>query len=222
MAQFISLKSADDHAFDAYLSEPQGTPKAGLVVLQEIFGVNSHIRAVVDGFAQDGYLALAPALFDRAERHVDLHPGPDTGKQGVALMQRIPLEQTLADIETAISYLRTHGMRKVGVVGYCWGGLLAWLANTRLHPDATVSYYAGRIQNFAAETPSCPAMFHFGLLDQHIPQTVVEELRQKQPQAIIYTYEADHAFNNDLRPSYNPAAAALARARTLQHFEQYL
>ncbi|MHB1745244.1 MAG: dienelactone hydrolase family protein, partial [Acidobacteriaceae bacterium] len=161
MSQHTQLQAADGHKFDAYIAQPTGEPKAGVVVLQEIFGVNAHIRSVADRFARAGYLTIAPALFDRAQRDVEMAYGPDEGKQGMQIVQRIPLDQTLADIAAAIQYLREHGARKVGVVGFCWGGTLAWVSNTRLHPDATVSYYPGGIQNYIQEKSTCPAIFHF-------------------------------------------------------------
>ena len=223
MPQHTQLQAADGHKFDAYIAQPTGEPKAGIVVLQEIFGVTAHIRGVADTFARAGYLTIAPALFDRAQRDVELAPSPETGKQGMQIAQRIPLDQTLADIDAAIQYLREHGARKVGVVGYCWGGMLAWVSNTRLHPDATVSYYPGGIQHYIHERFTCPAIFHFGLEDKHIPQTVVDEVRHEYPGFSVFTYEgAGHAFNNDDRPSYNPTAAKLALQRTLAHFDEYL
>lgn len=223
MSQHTQLQAADGHKFDAYIAQPTGEPKAGIVVLQEIFGVNAQIRSVADGFARAGYLVIVPALFDRARRDVELAYGPDEAKQGMQIVQRIPVDQTLADIAAAIQYLREHGARKVGVVGYCWGGTLAWVSNTRLHPDATVSYYPGGIQNYIHERFTCPAIFHFGLQDNHIPQSVVEQVRHEYPGFSVFTYEgAGHAFSNNARPSYNPAAAKLAQQRTLAHFEEYL
>ncbi len=223
MSQHTQLQAADGHKFDAYIAQPTGEPKAGIVVLQEIFGVNAHIRSVADGFARAGYLTIAPALFDRAQRDVELAYDPEGGKQGMQIMQRIPVNQTLADIAAAIQYLREHGARKVGVVGYCWGGMLAWVSNTRLHPNATVSYYPGGIQNYIHEKSTCPAIFHFGLEDNHIPQSVVEQVRHEYPGFSVFTYpEAGHAFNRDIGASYNPAAAKLALQRTLAHFDEYL
>jgi carboxymethylenebutenolidase len=222
MPQHTQLQAADSHKFDAYVTQPTGEPKAGIVVIQEIYGVNAHILSVADTFARAGYVAIAPALFDRIERNAELAYDAEGSKQGMQLVQRLHIDETLADIESAIQYLREHGARKVGVVGYCWGGTMAWCANTRLHPNATVSYYPGHIQNYIDETPTCPALFHFGLLDKHIPQTVVEQVRKAHPEFPVFTYDADHAFNNDVRPSYNEAAAKLARQRTLAHFDQYL
>lgn len=222
MPQHTQLQAADGHKFDAYIAQPTGEPKAGIVVIQEIFGVNAHIRSVADRFAQAGYLTIAPALFDRTERDVELDYTPEAIQKGMQIVQRVPLDRTLSDIAAAIQYLREHGARKVGVVGYCWGGTLAWVSNTRLHPDATVSYYGGGIQNHIHEKATCPAIFHFGLLDKHIPQTVVEQVRHEYPGFSVFTYEADHGFNCDARASYNEAAAKLAQQRTLAHFDEYL
>ncbi len=223
MSQHTQLQAADGHKFDAYIAQPSGEPKAGVVVLQEIFGVNAHIRSVADRFARAGYLAIAPALFDRAQRDVELAYGPEESKQGMQIVQRIPLDQTLADIAAAIQYLREHGAHKVGVVGFCWGGTLAWVSNTHLHPDATVSYYPGGIQHYIHERFSAPAIFHFGLDDNHIPQSVVEEVRHEYPGFSVFTYPgAGHGFNCDMRPSYNEAAAKLAQQRTLAHFDEFL
>lgn len=222
MAQHTQLQASDGHKFDAYIAQPAGEPRAGIVVLQEIFGVNAHIRSVADRYARAGYLALAPALFDRGERDVELNYDAKGGRKGMAIRQHIPLDGTIADIEASIQYLREHGAAKVGVVGYCWGGSLAWLSNTRLHPDATVSYYGGMIAEHVHEKPSCPAMFHFGLLDKHIPQSDVETIRATYPEFPVYTYQADHGFNCDARASFNEAASNLARKRTLAHFDQYL
>ncbi len=225
MSQTIQLKTADGHALDAYLAQPTGKPKAGIVVLQEIFGVNPHIRSVADGFAKDGYLALAPALFDRARRRVEYNYDTAGMQEGYAIAKSLPLEDTLADLQAAITYLRQQpGIKKVGVVGYCWGGKLAWLSNTRLRPDATVSYYPGGIQEFITEKSTCPAIFHFGLEDTHITQDVIEQVRHEYPGFPVYVYEgASHAFNRDVDSnSYRKEAATLARQRTLAHFEEHL
>jgi carboxymethylenebutenolidase len=222
MAQHTQLQAADGHKLDAYIAQPTGEPKGGIVVIQEIFGVNAHIRSVADKFAQSGYLVIAPAIFDRAERNVELEYDAEGIKKGMALVQKIPLEKTVSDIDAAIQYLCEHGAHKVGVVGFCWGGTLAWVSNTRLHPDATVSYYGGGIQNHIREKSTCPAIFHFGLQDDHIPQSVVEQVQHEYPGYAVFTYDAGHGFNCDARSSYNEAAAKLAMKRTLAHFDEYL
>lgn len=222
MSKTISLKATDGHELDAYVAQPSGAPKAGLVVLQEIFGVSPHIRSVVDGFAKDGYLTIAPALFDRSKKHTELGYDPSGYQQGMKIVQRLKQEQTLADIAAAIQYLRKQGMAKVGVVGYCWGGTMAWLANARLHPDATISYYGGGVNQYIHEKPTAPAMFHFGERDKHIPKEAVEEVRAANPQFAVFTYDAGHAFNRDVDSSYDATSAKLARQRTLAHFDKYL
>lgn len=222
MSETIQLKAGDGHTLDAYVAQPAGKAKAGVVVLQEIFGVNPHIRSVADGYAKEGYLAVAPALFDRARRHVEFGYDAAGMQDGMAIVKDLPLDGTLADIQSAIAYLHQQGMQKVGVVGYCWGGTLAWISNTRLKPDATASYYGGGIQNHITEKSTCPAIFHFGLEDTHIPQTVVEQVRHEYPGYPVYTYQAGHGFNCDARGSYDKESAMLARQRTLAHFEEHL
>ncbi len=223
MSQFVELTSADGHTLDAYLSQPAAKPKAGVVILQEIFGVNAYVRSVVDDFAQQGYLSIAPALFDRVRRKVELAYDAVGISEGRAIYEAVPLEATLADVQAAITYLRQQlGIVKVGVVGYCWGGTLAWLSNTRLHPDATVSYYPGRIQDRITEKATCPAIFHFGTQDTHFPPSVVEMVRQEYPGFPVFMYDAGHGFSCDARASYNQEAATLARQRTLAHLEEYL
>ena len=175
MSEVVKLKAADGHELDAYVARPAGEPIAGLVVIQEIFGVNRHIRSIADGYAKDGFLAVAPALFDRVERGVELaYDGPDAQK-GMAILQKLDNAKALEDVDAALQYARRQTGKKSGVIGYCHGGLLAWLSASRLHPDAAVGYYAGRIGNFASETPKAPVQLHFGKLDTHIPAEQVEQ-----------------------------------------------
>jgi carboxymethylenebutenolidase len=185
--------------------------------------VNRHIRSVADSYAADGFLAVAPALFDRVEKGVELtYEGADAQK-GMALMQKLDLSETLADVVAALNYARQESGKKTGVIGYCFGGLLAWLSATRLHPDAAVGYYAGGIGNFAQEIPRAPVQLHFGRLDNHIPAEQVDRVKAAHPQVEINWYEgAGHGFNCDMRASYNPDAAALARFRTLAFLKQNL
>jgi|SRR5579863_8097812 len=223
MIETVKLKSADDHELDAYVARPAGTPIAGLVVIQEIFGVNRHIRSIADGYARDGFLAVAPALFDRIERRVELsYEGPDA-QQGMALLQKLDTSKALEDVDAALQYVRAQTGEKSGVIGYCVGGLLAWLSATRLRPDAAVGYYAGRIGNFASETPTAPVQLHFGKLDTHIPAEQVEKVREAHPEVEIHWYEnAAHGFNCDMRASYNPEASRLARKRALTFLNKHL
>jgi carboxymethylenebutenolidase len=223
MSETVKLKSADGHQLDAYVAHPAGEPTAGLVVIQEIFGVNRHIRSIADGYAKDGFLAVAPALFDRVERNVELsYDGPDAQK-GVALLQRLNNDKSLEEVDAALQYVRQRTGKKSGVIGYCYGGLLAWLSATRLQPDAAVGYYAGRIGNFAEENPAAPVQLHFGKLDTHILPEQVDKVHAAHPEVEINWYEnAGHGFNCDMRASYNAEASALARARALAFLNKYL
>lgn len=223
MSETVKLRAVDGHEFDAYVARPARDAIAGLVVIQEIFGVNRHIRSVADDYAKDGFLAVAPALFDRVERGVELsYDGPEAQK-GMAIRQKLDIFKSLEDIDAALNYVRRQTGRKSGVIGYCLGGLLAWLSATRLHPDAAVGYYAGGIGNYAAEAPETPVQLHFGKLDTHIPAEQVDKVRAAHPEVEIHWYQkAGHGFNCDLRASYNPEAAALARSRALAFLKKYL
>jgi carboxymethylenebutenolidase len=223
MGESVTIRAVDGHELSAYVAKPAGEPIAALVVIQEIFGVNRHIRSVADAYAKDGFLAIAPALFDRVERGVDLtYEGADAEKAR-ALMQKIDIDKALADVDAALAYARKATGKKAGVIGYCLGGLLAWLSASRLYPDAAVGYYAGRIGSFAQETPKVPVQLHFGRLDTHIPAEQVEAVHVAHPQVQIFWYDdAQHGFNCDMRASYNPKAAALARARALEFLRHSL
>jgi carboxymethylenebutenolidase len=222
MSESVSLRAADGHVFSAYVARPAGEPIAGLVIVQEIFGVNSHIRSVADGFAKDGFVAVAPALFDRIQPGIELgYEGADL-ETAMSLIPKIDAEKAVADIAAAIDYAAKATSKKVGVIGYCFGGTLAWLAATRLHPAAAVGYYGGRIGNYAAETPTCPVMLHFGREDTHIPASEVEKVHSAHPEVEIFWYDAGHGFNCNPRASYNAAAAKEARQRSLQFFKKHL
>jgi carboxymethylenebutenolidase len=223
MGETVTIRAVDGHELSAYVARPLEDPIAGLVVVQEIFGVNRHIRSIADSYAKDGFFAVAPALFDRVERGVELSYEGEDGKKGMALLQKMDIVNALADVDAALAFARKETGKKVGVIGYCFGGLLAWLSATRLHPDAIVGYYAGRIGNFAAETPKVPVQLHFGRLDTHIPVEQVEAVRAAHPEVEIYWYEgAGHGFNCDMRASYTPQAAALARGRALAFLKKHL
>lgn len=223
MSETIKLTASDGHQFDAYVARPAGAPIAGLVVLQEIFGVNKHIRSVADDYARDGFHVVAPDLFDRVERGVELsYDGPEAQK-GMALMQKLDFDSTLKDVDAALLHVRNQTGKKSGAIGYCFGGLLAWLCATRLHPDVAVGYYAGDIGNFASENPTAPVQLHFGKLDTHIPAVQVDKVQAAHPKAEIHWYtSAGHGFNCDMRSSYNAEAADLARTRALAFLKQHL
>lgn len=226
MANIIELTAADGFKFPVYEARPAGQVKAAVVVLQEIFGVNAHIRAVVDGFAQHGYLALAPATFHRVKPDVELGYSPHDITAGVALkagVEALPLPGVMQDIQAAIDYAAAFG--KVGVVGYCWGGLLAWRAGCLLHGmNAVVPYYGGGMTSAAeiARTPKCPVLAHFANQDQSIPLEGVAAFQAAHPDVDVRMYQAGHGFNCDHRGAYDAAAAALAREQTLAFFAKYL
>jgi len=222
MGEWATLKATDGHEFRAYAARPGGDAIAGLVVIQEIFGVNAHIRSVADGFAKDGFFAVAPALFDRIEPGLELgYEGADLQK-AMSLMPKLVPDQSLADIESAIEHACSTTGKKVGVIGYCWGGTMAWLTATRLHPEAAVGYYAGQIGKYSDEVPGAPVMLHFGKQDTHIPAEEVEKVHAAHPEVEIYWYDAGHAFNCDARASYNAEAAKLARERSVEFLKRYL
>lgn len=220
MGQMIELKAADGFAFSAYRAEPAGKPRGGVVVIQEIWGVNDHIRKVADGYAADGYVAVAPAIFDRVERDVMMDPyTAETRQRGFGLMQKVDIDDALKDIAAAVASVAPAG--KVGVVGYCFGGRLAWLSASRVAGvAASVPYYGGGIPGLAAEQPKCPVMLHFGERDAHIPVASVEEFKQAHPALPVHLYAADHGFNCDQRESGDAPAAKLARERTIEFLRQ--
>ncbi len=222
MSENVTLKASDGHELNAYRSRPEGAPIAGLVVIQEAFGVNHHIRSVTDSYAGDGFLAIAPALYDRVERGVDLgYEGADREK-GIAIARQINLDAAVKDVSAALEYLRKHSAQKCGVIGYCLGGTMAWLAATRLNPSAAVGYYGGHIAHLAQENPHCPVMLHFGTLDKHIPKEGIDRLQTIHPDVQIFWYNADHGFNCDDRASYNAVSAKQARERSLEFLKKHL
>ncbi len=218
----INLKASDGHELGAYVASTLESPAAGLVVIQEAFGVNRHIRSVADGYAQDGFLAIAPALFDRLERDVELGYAPADMSRGIALARQVNFADVVKDVAAALDYLRQQHMKKCGVIGYCLGGSMAWLAAARLDPDAAVAYYGGRIAQFAQENPRCPVMLHFGTQDKHIPREDINRVQAAHPDVQIFWYEADHGFNCNDRASYNATAAKQARERSLEFLKKHL
>ena len=221
------LRAADGFAFGVYEALPAGEPKGGLVVIQEIFGVNAHIREVADGFAADGYAALAPALFDRVERNVELGYDDAGMARGRSLaFNGLAREEALRDLQATIEEAGKYGA--AGVVGYCYGGLMAYLAACRLGGVAcAVAYYGGGIAaevatGGAESAPKCPALLHFGAEDAHIPVADVERVDEALPSVAVHLYPADHGFNCDHRESYHAESAALARQRTLAFFAEHV
>ncbi|UUX51273.1 dienelactone hydrolase family protein [Nisaea acidiphila] len=217
MGEFIQLTASDGHKFDAYLAQPSGKAKGGVVIVQEIFGINAHIRSVADDYASEGYLAVAPALFDRIEPKIELGYEAEDIEKGRDYKGRCSDDAALLDIAAAQGTAAAAG--KVGVVGYCWGGYLAWLSTTRLDGfDAGASYYGGGIGSVATEKPKCPVIFHFGENDHAIPMEDVEKVKAAHPELAVNLYPAGHGFNCDHRGSYDATSAKIARERTLELF----
>jgi carboxymethylenebutenolidase len=220
MGSFTSLTAADGHKLSAWRTGPEDA-KHGLVIVQEIFGVNHHIRNVADRFAAAGYLCVAPALFDRVRPGIELGYTPEDVAQGRELRPQVPEAGTLADIDAAALAL---GDRPLGIVGYCWGGTIAWWGATRTtHFKAASGWYGGGIAGTRTETPHCPVQLHFGEKDTGIPLSDVELIRTAQPGVEIHIYAgAAHGFGCDERGSFSPKDAALAQERTLAFFARSL
>ena len=223
----ITLTAADGFKLSAYVSEPSGTPKGAVVVLQEIFGVNSHIRGVADGYAAAGYLAIAPAIFDRIEPEVQLGYTPDDMTEGVRLkaaVEALPAPGVLQDIQAAVDLAGKSGL-KVGIVGYCYGGLLVWRSAEQVRGlSAAVAYYGGGMTmgSEPSRKPAVPTMAHFGQLDTHISVDSVKAFEKLHPEVEVHLYDANHGFNCDQRGAYDANAAATALERTLYHFGKHV
>ncbi len=221
MGEWIKLTASDGFVLDAYIARPEGTPKASVVVLQEIFGVNSHIRSVADLYAKQGYLAVAPALFDRKVKQFEVGYGTDDVKAGRDIAFALDRDEALRDIAAAIAFAGQGG--KTGVVGYCWGGTMAYAAACSLSGLSAVSaYYGGGVTAMKDHSPKVPTILHFGERDAHIPMSGVNEFKAARADATVYVYAADHGFNCDQRGSFDEASANLARTRTLAHFAAHL
>jgi len=212
----VTLTASDGHQFDAFVADPSEASRA-VVIIQELFGVNHHIRSVVEDYAREGFLAIAPALFDRVERGVDMSYDTAGRQRGMELVQKIGTDGPLNDIAASMEYVGEEvGERAVAVVGFCWGGTLAWLAATRRNPAAAVAYYGGNIVQFKDEQPSCPTLLHFGARDAHITPDKVQAIREAHPEVPIHVYDAPHGFSCNDREEYTPEAAREAKAITLK------
>ena len=222
MSDSVTLRAADGHSFSAYVARPAAEPVAALIVVQEIFGVNAHIRSVADGWARDGFLAVAPALFDRIQPGIDLGYDPAGMQTAMSLFPKFDVDKAIVDVAAAVDFATGSTGKKVGVIGYCLGGTVAWLSATRLQPAAAVGYYGGRIGNYAGENPTCPVMLHFGSQDTHIPAAEVEKVHSAHPEVEIFWYDTGHAFNCEPRRSFNAVAAKEARQRSLDFLQKHL
>jgi carboxymethylenebutenolidase len=222
MGKNIELTASDGHKFSAYVAEPSGNPKGALIVVMEIFGVNSHIKRVTDEYAGDGYLAIAPAFFDRAERGLDVgYAGADLEKAR-GLMQKMNFNDPLKDVEAAKAHVASAG--KTGIIGYCWGGALSFKAACNVNGlAAAVCYYGGGIPGMVSEKPKCPVQFHWGETDASIPLEKAKDVAEKHKDQQHFFYPgAGHGFNCEQRGSYNKEASELARKRTLEFLRKHI
>jgi carboxymethylenebutenolidase len=225
MGEMVRLHAKDGHTLDAYAVQPGVPTTAGLVIVQEIFGVNAHIRDVAEGYAEDGFVTIAPALFDRIEPGVDLEYSDADMQRGRQLAGKFDPERAVDDIAAAVEWLRVFGRFGpfgVGVVGYCLGGTMAWLSAARLPIDAAVGYYGGNITRYLGERPKVPVMLHFGEQDAHIPASDVDKIAAAHREVQIFRYPAGHAFNRQGGASYSASCAMRARERTLDFLREHL
>ena len=219
-----TVTSADGHEFAVYTAQPSGNTKGLVVVVQEIFGVNEHIRSVADRYAELGYMAVAPSLFDRVQKNVELNYDEDGIEVGRKIaFEDLSMDEVMMDIEATIGHYPQGG--GVGIVGYCWGGSICYVAAARLSDkiSAASGYYGGQIMPHIEEEPRVPLMLHFGAEDAGIPLENVHAIAQRWPHIDVHIYEeAGHGFNCDARGSYEESSAALALERTLEHFAQHV
>jgi carboxymethylenebutenolidase len=216
----MKIAAKDGHEFSAYCAKPPGAPRGALIVIQEFFGVNGHIRRVCDQYAADGYLVLSPAIFDRVERDVELGYDEAGMNMGRELRAKLDLSECMVDIQATIDAAASAG--KVAALGYCWGGSLAYIASARLNGLAcAIGYYGAQIAAHVNETPRVPVMLHYAEKDEYLPQSDIEKVRYAHPSVVIYQYPGtDHGFNCDDRRFYEPKSAATARERTLSFLAQ--
>ena len=228
MGTQIELTAADGTVLPAYQARPSGRVRGAVVVIQEIFGVNSHIRQVADGYAAEGYLAVAPACFARVQSGVELGYSQDDMGQGFGLktaVEALPAPGVLQDIQAAIDHAARESGGKVGIVGYCWGGLLSWRSACLLSGlSAAAPYYGGGVTTpeETARIPRVPVLAHFAEEDKWIPLDTVQAFAKAHPEVQVHTYAAHHGFNCDQRGAWHAPSARLARERTLAFFAKHI
>ena len=222
MGKNIELTAADGHKFSAYVAEPSGKAKGALVLVMEIFGVNSHIKGVADQYAGDGYLVIAPAFFDRVQRGLDVGYTPQDIEMARGLMQKMKFDDALKDVEVAKKHVAPAG--KVGIIGYCWGGALSFKSACNVGGLAcAVAYYGGAIPSMIDEKPKCPVMFHWGETDASIPLEKAQQVAAAHKDQIHHFYPgAGHGFNCDQRGSYDAESAKVALGRTLEFLKKHI
>jgi carboxymethylenebutenolidase len=219
MGKNIELTSSDGFKLGAYRADPSGKPKGGIVLVQEIFGVNQHIKKVADGYAADGYAVIAPAYFDRVEKNFDVGYGQPDMEKARAIPPKMDWGKVAADTQAAVNELKAAG--KVAVIGYCWGGTVAWLSACKVDGiSAAVAYYGGGVPGMVGDKPRVPVMFHWGEKDHAIPMDAVKKVEAAHPSAQSFVYPAGHGFNCDERGSYDEGSAKQARERTLEFLKK--
>lgn len=217
----IELESADNHILSVYQAEPEAAPKGAVLLVHEMYGLNVHIRDVADRYAKEGYLALAPALFDRVEPRVSLRCTPEGLEQGASIAGRVDRDKMLVDVEATLKEAQKAG--KVGIIGYRFGGSVAWVAANKLSGLAcAVSYYGGRVAQFMHLAPKVPMMVHVGLRDTTFPQEKIEQLSEKYPDVVVHKYDAGHGFNNDHHADFREDIAQAAFERTAAFVGQHV
>jgi len=217
-SETISLTTADGHVLDAFIARPAAAPKAGLIILQEIFGLTDHIKAITEKFAAAGYLAVAPALFDRVKQGLVLEYTDFATAR--ATMSQLDRAKCVLDMQAAADYARSAG--KVGSIGFCWGGSMSDLAACHGLVDAGVSYYGRMTVEWLDLQPACPMLYHYGDRDALIPTDVIEQIQRKRNGQVHVWGNADHGFCCEDRPQYNATAAAQSMQVTLEFLQAHL
>ncbi len=222
MGDLVEIRAADDHRFKAYRATPSDTSMGGIIIAPEIFGVNTHIRSVANSYAQAGYLVLAPQFFDRSEQDYEAGYEQTDIAAGIAIIETIDFDEVLRDLDACVQFLSNAGIGKIAVVGYCWGGTIAWLAAARTAGlTATVAYYGGGIPDYADEQPQCPVLFHFAEKDTRPDLAQAQAIAAQHPGQEAFFYPAGHGFNCSERGSYDDDSAIQARRRTLQFLARH-
>jgi carboxymethylenebutenolidase len=221
MGKNIELASSDGFKLGAYRADPAGKPRGGIVLVQEIFGVNNHIKKVADGYAADGYAVIAPQYFDRVQKNFDVGYAQPDMEAGRGIVGKLDWGNVVKDTQAAINELKSAG--KCAVIGYCWGGTVAWLAAAKNDGLAcTVAFYGGGVAGMVNEKPKVPVMFHWGEKDHAIPMDAVRKVEAAHPTALSHVYPAGHGFNCDERQSWEAGSAKLARERTLEFLKKHV
>ena len=222
--EMTQVESGDGTMVDCYFAEATGAAMGGVVVIMEAFGLNDHIKQVCDGYADRGYDAIAPALYDRIERNFDSGYSQDGFAGAIKNMQETGFDTPILDAQASIDFLRNRASGNIGIVGYCYGGAITWLAAARCEGLAAASaYYGTAILQFPDAEPKCPTILHFGRTDSSTPEDRVAEIAKAHPDVPIHWYDAGHGFNNAARPdAYHAESAELALGRTIALFEKNL